>query len=154
MKCLTLIAAGAAIAGLTACTHAASPSASAARPSPTVTRTVSPAVCKQQYDSWKRGPGKGVVDSLTAIDSAAAAGSTTTLTAELRKTRPVLARAASYPVPVCADPNGYWTVLMMHVSAAVTGTGSASTLTAAMKGVPGITHKLVAELKRVDASSA
>jgi hypothetical protein len=43
--------------------------------------------------------------------------------------------------------------VMMHVSAAAASTGSASTLTAAMKGVPSITHKLVAELKHVDAST-
>lgn len=163
MKRLTFIAGCAAIAGLTACTHTAAPSTApsaaagssgaAARPSPTATHTVSAAACKQQYDAWKQGPGQGIVSSLTAIDSAAATG-TSQLKAELKKSKPVLARAARYPVPACADPNGYWIAVMMHVNAAAASTGSSSTLTAAMKGMPGITHKLVAELKLADASTA
>lgn len=164
MKRLTFIAGCAAIAGLTACTHTAAPSAAGssgtagssgavARPSPTSTHTVSAAACKQQYDAWKQGPGEGVVSSLTAIDSAAATG-TSELKAELKKSMPVLARAARYPVPSCADPNGYWIAVMMHMNAAAASTGSASTLTVAMKGVPSITHKLVAELKQADASTA
>lgn len=159
MRFLTLAAACAAIAGLTACTHSAAPSAAptvpataTAAPSPTATHTVSAAVCKQRYDAWRQGPGKGVVSSLTAIDSAAAR--TSQLKAELKKSKSTLARASAHPVPACADPSGYWVVLMMHVTAAAASTDSASTLTAAMKGVPGITDKLVAELKRVDTSAA
>ena len=69
------------------------------------------------------------------------------LTATLNKTRPAVSRAARHPVPACADPAGYWDVLLMHVTAAAASTGSASSMRAAMKGVPKIEHQLTAELK-------
>jgi hypothetical protein len=70
------------------------------------------------------------------------------LTAVLKKTEPAVTRAARYPMPACADPQGYWEVLLMHVNAAAASTGSASTLRAAMMGVPTITREFLAELKR------
>jgi hypothetical protein len=72
------------------------------------------------------------------------------LTAVLKKAEPAVARAARYPMPACADPKGYWEPLLMHINAAAASTGSASSLRAAMKGVPMITRELVAELNRTD----
>jgi hypothetical protein len=51
-------------------------------------------------------------------------------------------------MPACADPEGYWPVLLMHVNAAAASTASAATVTAAMKGVPKLTRELNTELKR------
>ena len=68
------------------------------------------------------------------------------LTAALKKNKLAVARAARHPVPACADPSGYWNVLLMHVTAAAS-TVSASSMRAAMKGVPEIDHQLTAELK-------
>jgi hypothetical protein len=69
------------------------------------------------------------------------------LTVALEKARPAVARAARHPIPACADPRGYWDVLLMHVNAAATSKGAASTARAAMKGVREIDHELRAELK-------
>lgn len=167
MKRIALVAAGAAVAGLTACTHSTVPSAAPARPpssSATTTRPPSPSAatastpapthsatladCRQQYNTWQQGPGKGLVATLSAVGSAAKAGDSHALTTELKAARPVVARAAKYPVPSCADPKGYWTVLLMHVNAAAASTGSASSLQAAINGVPTITNALTAELQR------
>ena len=69
------------------------------------------------------------------------------LTATLKQAKPDVARAAHHPIPACADPRGYWTVLLMHVNAAVASKGSAASVRAAMQGVPKIEHNLVAEIK-------
>ena len=106
-----------------------------------------PVSCRQQYSTWNHGQGKGLIAALDAVSSAATAGDTTVLTATLKKTRPAVSQAARHPVPACADPRGYWNVLLKHVSAAAAGTGSASSMRAAMKGVPKIEHQLTAELK-------
>jgi hypothetical protein len=166
MKRLALAAAGAALAGLTACTGStpsatpagSTPSAtpgsatSSATPAGSAAVTNSPSAitanCRQQYHAWTQGPGKGLVAALDAVGAAEAAGDMHTLKVVLNETKPALARASRHPLPGCADPMGYWTVLMMHVSAAAASTGSAATLTAAMKGVPTLVRKLDAELKR------
>ena len=81
------------------------------------------------------------------VSSAATAGDTQVLTATLKKTRPAISRAARHPVPACADPAGYWNVLLMHVTAAAASTHSASSMQAAMQSVPKIRPELTAELK-------
>lgn len=186
MKCLARAAAGAALAGLTACGQATMPSAApdphpsgaaapfagvathpagqpaghpndddgASVPSrlPAQQTAIQPAVatahvsakCRRQYDSWQQSPGKGLVAALSA---AGAAGDAQQVTAALGGTRPVVARAARYPVPACADPKGYWDVLLMHLSAAATSKGSASGFRAAMNGASQITQELTTELK-------
>lgn len=153
MKGLAMVAAGIAIAGLTACTSnapSATPGSTAATSSPTPTISVAPAMCRQQYDAWRQGTGKGLVGALSAVGSTGQTGDVHALRAVLKRTKPALARAARYPMPTCADPKGYWPVLLMHVNAAATSTGSAATLTAAMKGVPTLTRELNAELKRTE----
>jgi hypothetical protein len=77
---------------------------------------------------------------------AAAAGDSQALTVALDKAKPAVTGAALHPVPACADPRGYWGVLLMHVNAAVTGHPSAPSLQAALKDVPAIEHELTAEL--------
>jgi hypothetical protein len=152
MKRLALAVAGAALAGLAACSHSAAPTAASARH-----KTVTPAApvsCGKQYSTWKHGHGKGVMAALSAVSSAEAAGDAEMLTAALKKAKPAIARAARHPIPACADPRGYWDVLLMHVNAAIAstastgGSGSASSLRAAMKDVPKIEHKLATEVKR------
>jgi hypothetical protein len=154
MKRLALAAAGAAVAGLTACTSSAPSATPASRPAATSSQAAShsaaPVNCRQQYNAWKQGQGQGLVAALTAVGSAAQTGDVQLLTAELKRTKPALARAARYPMPVCADPKGYWPALLMHVNAATASVGSSATLTAAMKGVPTLTRGLNAELKRTD----
>ncbi len=142
MKHLALAAAGALIVGLTACTHSTAPPAASASHRP----ATPPVSCGQQYATWEHGNGKGVIAALNAVSVASLAGNPHVLTAELEKARPTVARAVRYPVPACADPRDYWSVLMMHVSAAAASNSSAASVQASMKDVPKIERELTAEL--------
>jgi hypothetical protein len=144
MRYLALAATGAAVLGLTACSQAAAPSAAPA--SPRTSPAIAPVNCSQQYHAWNHGQGKGLIAALTAVSSADRAGDAHVLTVALKKARPAVARAARHPVPACADPRGYWSVLLMHVNAAAAGPGSASSVRAAMTDVPKIERNLMAEL--------
>jgi hypothetical protein len=138
---VVLAAASVAAAGLTACSHTAAPTATshgAAR---------APVSCGQQYNTWNNGQGKGLIAALDAVTSAATAGDTGMLRVTLKKTRPTVSKAARHPVPACADPRGYWDVLLMHVTAAAATKASAQSMRAAMKDVPKIERQLTAELK-------
>ncbi len=108
-----------------------------------------PVSCAQRYQTWEHGQGKGLVAALQEVNAASTAGNAKVLTAALKKAEPDVARAARYPVPACADPRGYWSVLLMHVNAAVGSRGSASSARAALKGVPAIDRELTAELQAV-----
>jgi hypothetical protein len=110
MNSLALAAAGAAVAGLTACSHATVPSAvpassstvtspSTVTSSPTVSHSAVPVNCRRQYDTWKQGPGKGLVAELSAVSSADTVGNTRVLTAVLKKAEPAVARAAATQCP-------------------------------------------------------
>jgi hypothetical protein len=135
-----------AAAGLAACSHPAAPAAPAAASAGHPSARV-PVSCRQQYNTWNHGQGKGLIAALDSDSSAETAGDTQVLTATLKNTRPDISRAARHPVPACADPRGYWDVLLRHVTAAAASTGSASSMRAAMKGVPEIEYQLTAELK-------
>ena len=87
--------------------------------------------------------------ALGAVSTAGTAGDAPGLTAALQKARPVVAQAARHPIPACADPRGYWDVLLMHVTAAAATKDSTSSVQAAIKDVPGIEHQLTAELKQL-----
>ena len=137
MKRVALVVTGAAVIGLTACTHSGTPSAAhatqgtsaaTAATSPPATPSVSAADCRQQYDTWQQGPGKGLVAALTAASAAGTHGDTAQLTTALKQAQPAVARTAKSPVPSCADPKRYWEVVMMHVNAAAASTGSAASL--------------------------
>ena len=151
MKRIILIVAGAAAAaavGLTACGGSgAAPGAASATHKPVVLRV--PVSCATQYHAWAHGQGKGVIAALDAVSSAETAGDTTVLTATVKRARPAISAAARHPVPACADPRGYWYPLLMHVTAAAASTGPASTVHAALQGMPKIEHELTAELKAV-----
>jgi len=149
LKRIILAAVGAAAAGLTACSNAATPAAPAAAASASHGSVRVPVSCSQQYSTWEHGQGKGLVSALHTVSSAETAGDTQVLMTTLSETRPAIARATSHPVPACADPRGYWDVLLMHVTAAASTKSSASSVQAAMKGVPEIEHQLTAELKQL-----
>ena len=146
MKRIALAALGAAVVGLAACSNAAAPAAAPASHGTTST-TRTPVSCSQQYHTWKRGQGQGLITALHAVSVAGTAGGPQALTVALKKAGPVVAKATHHPIPACADPRGYWDVLLMHVSAAVASRHSPSSVRAAMKGVPKIEHELTAEVK-------
>jgi hypothetical protein len=139
MKRIALALAGTAVAGLAACTNTAAPTAAAG------TASV-PVSCGQRYHAWDNGPGKGLIATFDAVSVAGTAGDPKVLTVALKKAKPAVARAAHDPVPACADPRGFWSVLLMHVNAAEGSIGSASGLRAAMKDLPGIERQLATEL--------
>lgn len=144
---MVLVAAGAAVVGLTACSQNTAHTAAPASPG-TATRAA-PVSCSQQYGAWEHSHGKGLLATLSTVSSAGAAGDAHVLTAALKKARPAVARAASHPIPACADPRGYWSVLLMHVNAAAARHSSASSVRAAMTGVPKIERELIGEVKRM-----
>jgi hypothetical protein len=113
-----------------------------------------PVSCGQQYHAWTNGPGKGLVAALQAVSVAGAAGNPQALKVALKKARPTIATGSRHPVPACADPRGYWSVLLMHVSAAVASKGSTSSAQAAVKDVPKIQAQLTAELNQMKGSPA
>jgi hypothetical protein len=151
LKRIILAAAGAAVAGLTACGHAAAPTAApASHNAPASHQGVVrvPASCSQQYHAWTHRQGKGLVATVDAVSSAATAGNPHVLKAALKRARPAVASAARHPMPGCADPRGYWYALLMHVNAAAAKGSSAPSVRAAIQGVPQIQHQLTAELKQ------
>jgi len=158
LKRIILAAVGAAAAGLTACSNAAAPATPATSATPAAASASHgsarvPVSCSRQYNIWEQGQGKGLIAALDAVSSAVTAGDTQVLTSTLNETRPAIARAARHPVPACADPRGYWDVLLMHVTAAAATKGSASNAQAAVKDVPEIQHQLTAELKQLKHSA-
>jgi hypothetical protein len=145
LKRIILATAGAAVVGLTACGGPAAAPASHR----SVVRV--PVSCSEQYNAWKHGKGKGLVTTVTAVSSAATAGDPQVLKAALKRARPAIASAGRHPMPGCADPRGYWYVLLMHVNAAAAKGSTASSRQAALKGVPQIQHQLTTELKQTTA---
>ena len=153
MRALAVAAACAAVMGLAACSHSTTPKAA-----PTshgtgtgtgTSKAVAPVSCSQQYRTWNQGEGKGVMDALSAVTSAATAKNARALTTALHQATPAVAKAARHPIPACADPSGYWSVLLMHVNAAASSKASASNVRAAMQDVPKIHNKLVDEVKQI-----
>jgi hypothetical protein len=142
LKHIVLAAAGAAVLGLSACSGGGAPAAAPGH-------APVPVSCAQQYQAWEHGRGTGLVATLRAVSVASTAGNPEVLTTTLKKVRPDVARATRYPVPACADPRGYWNVLLMHVNAAVGSKSSASSARAALKGVPAIEKELTAELHAI-----
>jgi hypothetical protein len=117
-----------------------------------------PASCHQQYETWKAGPArdaaKSLVAQLHAIQAAGTASDIPRLTAALKAAGRAAASAASYPMPHCADPHGYWEAILTRIRAAGDNAGSASGLgglllaMVPLKEVPAIEHKLGAELEQ------
>lgn len=147
MKRIAFGAVAAVALGITACSNSAAPASAPASHS-----TASPVVqasCSQQYHDWGQGNGKGVMAALHTVSTASTAKNPQALKAELQKVKPAVAKATRYPLPGCADPRGYFTVLMMHVTAAVSSKGSTASAQAAMKGVAAIEQELVTEVHAV-----
>jgi len=155
---LNRIALGAVVAvaaGITACSNSAAPT-TASTTGPASHSTAAPVVqasCGQQYHEWGQGKGKGVMAALDTVSAASTAKNPQALKTELQKAKPAVAKATRYPLPGCADPRGYWTVLMMHVTAAVSSASSTASARAAMKGVPAIERQLVTEVNAVAGTS-
>lgn len=108
-----------------------------------------PVGCADQYRGWVRGEGKGVMTALDTVAAAARGSDGRALKHALTQARPAVVRGTAHPIPACADPRGYWDVLLMHVNAAVSGQASGAGLRAALQDVPKIHRQLVIEVKQV-----
>lgn len=125
------------------------------------TAAARPLTCRQQYDAWKTGPARAAAKHLDAelgkVSAAGSAQDIPALTAALKKTGHPAAVLARYPMPSCADPRGYWPLMLARVRAAADnarsapGLGSILLAEVPLKSVPGIERKLTAELKRTGA---
>jgi len=157
VKRIALAAAGAVVAGMAACSHPAAPtsvsgnhgtsSAQSGGGSATGSGGSSvPVSCGQRYHAWVSGAGKSLLATFHTVSVAAMTGDSQALTVALEKAKPAVTGATLHPVPACADPRGYWGVLLMHVNAAVSGHPSTPSVQAALKDVPAIEHALTAEL--------
>ena len=135
---------------LAACSHPAVP---------VIGRTALPPTCRQQYETWKHGPAANAAkDSLerrlAAVRAAARAQDLPLMLAAFRKLRPAVVAMASYPIPRCADPAGYWALLLARIRAAADNAGTGTSLGALLlaleplRSLPAIEAKLSAELKR------
>jgi hypothetical protein len=147
MKRLALAAATALIT-LTACSNHSAPPGTRDATHQSGT-SVAPVSCSKQYRTWTNGDGKGVMSALHGVSSAATARDGEALTAALIQAKPAVAKAARHPIPACADPRGYWNVLLMHVHAAAASKGSSSSARAAVQGVPKLMDSLRADVKKV-----
>jgi hypothetical protein len=138
----------------------------AAAPTVAATKSVTAAqACKQSYDAWKTGPAKTIETGKLepALKRVQAAGASEDLS-ELRSALEATGRAArdlkAYPMPVCADPRGYWPQMLALLQASGDNARSSSGLSALLlaeaplQKVPGIEGKLTAELKRDAAKAA
>jgi hypothetical protein len=148
MRRLGLAAAGAAVIGLTACSHSAAQDDDSSSRAGAPGAEKAPISCKQQYRSWTKGEGKGVMDALQGVSSAATAGGGQVLTVALKQAKPAVAKGARHPIPACADPRGYWTVVLMHLNAAAASNHSASDARVAMQGVPRLMDQLEAGVEQ------
>jgi hypothetical protein len=147
MKRMAFVAASVAAVGLTACTHSTAPHAAPVNGASST--PIVPVSCSQQYQKWANGEGKGLMGALNAVTSAATARNTHALTKALKQARPAVAKGAAHPIPACADPRGYWSVLLMHVNAAAAGKASAPSVRAASQDLRKIHQQLLAEVKQI-----
>jgi hypothetical protein len=144
-----LAATAAAAIVLAACSHPAAP---------VIGRTALPPTCRQQYETWKHGPALAAADQLKAalgrLEAAARAQDIPHMVAAFRDLRPAATAMASHPPPRCADPAGYYQLMIARIRAAAdnagAGTGLGSLLLALepVRGLPAIEAKLNAELAR------
>jgi hypothetical protein len=117
-----------------------------------------PASCHQQYETWKTGPAlaaaKPLIAQLHAIQAASTAADIPHLTAALKRASRAAASAASYPMPHCADPHGYWEAILTRIQAGGDNAGSASGLSGLLlamvplKEIPALEAKLSTELQQ------
>ncbi len=155
MRPFALAAAAGAVIALAACSHSAATSAGPAT-SPAVTRSPTQVSCSQRYDAWRHGPARKLIIAIAAVDAATKAHDLAARKAAVRKAGRMVGGADRHPIPACADPRGYWTALLMHVTAAAasasSGSGRAS-IRLALKGVSTLRRELSAELQRTAAGT-
>ena len=113
--------------------------------------------CLVQYRLWASGPAHAAGDNLTAalngLAAASAASDVATIGAALKRAGTAARALEHYPIPSCADPQGYWHAVLRQIEAAASSAGTSQgqgTLTIAqgvMKQMPELERKLATELQ-------
>lgn len=114
--------------------------------------------CLQQYRSWNSGPshaaGEELVAALNEVQAASSTANIAITGGALRQAAAAARTLAHYPIPRCADPNGYWRAVLVQVQAAAqrartpNGPGTLAAAAGELKAMPALDRELAAELKR------
>ena len=133
-----------------------SPTASA-RPSVSQVASAASPRCLLQYRLWASGPAHAAGDNLTAalngLAAASAASEVATASAALKRAGTAARALEHYPIPSCADPQGYWHAVLQQIEGAASSAGTSqgqAALTIAqgvMKQMPELERKLATELQ-------
>jgi hypothetical protein len=113
--------------------------------------------CLLQYRLWNTGPahaaGENLVAALNTLEAATSTSDIPTTAAALKRAGTAARKLEHYPIPVCADPKGYWHADLARIRAAADNAGTSGgqgALTLAevtLKQMPTLERKLAAELK-------
>jgi len=113
--------------------------------------------CLVQYRLWASGPAHAAGDNLTAalngLAAASAGSDIPTIGAALKRAGTAARAVERYPIPGCADPQGYWHAVLRQIETAADSAGASNgqeTLTIAqgvMKQMPVLERKLATELQ-------
>jgi hypothetical protein len=93
----------------------------------------SAAPCAQQYHAWQNGSAHSAIIGFEAAQQALANESSSGKPALIAAAMHILgqraAALASFPVPACADPNGYFAALLSRIGTVTGEVGPHATLT-------------------------
>jgi hypothetical protein len=113
--------------------------------------------CLLQYRLWNTGPahaaGENLVAALNTLEAATSTSDIPTTAAALKRAGTAARKLGHYPIPVCADPKGYWHAVLARIRAAADnagtsgGQGALTLAEVALKQMPTLERKLAAELK-------
>jgi hypothetical protein len=100
-------------------------------PASTVAGTT--AACAQQYHAWQNGPAHLTIVKFEAaqvvLDKESSSGQVTLIAAALNILGQRAAALASFPVPSCADPQGFFAALLSQIVTVTGEVGPDATLT-------------------------
>jgi len=90
------------------------------------------AACAQQYHAWQNGPAHLTIVKFEAsqivLDKESSSGQVTLIAAALNILGQRAAALASFPVPSCADPQGFFAALLSQIVAVTGEVGPDATL--------------------------
>ena len=134
----------------------ASVAESGGTPSAPASPTVAALSCRQQYETWKQSAApeaRKLEAALKRVQTAGGAEDLPATASALHKAGRAAARlSASFPMPKCADPKGYYTEFLARITAAGdnatdgSGLGALILAEAPLQTVQKIEKKLAAEL--------
>jgi hypothetical protein len=110
--------------------HPATTPAGSSPPTSTVAGTT--AACAQQYHAWQNGPAHSAIINFEAaqevLDKNSSSGQPALIAASLNILGQRAAALASFPVPSCADPRGFFAALLSQILTVTGEVGPDATL--------------------------